>query len=115
MVLIMRKQVGRTQAGKITMRRAKLGEHDRGGDRVAVVEGDGVGWGVAHGNPSTNSDERGSVAWRASRLRTVAPYQAPPRAVAMPRSFNAAAIARVVATPAACRSRTMGRTLAAKA
>jgi hypothetical protein len=39
--LIMRKQVGRTQADKIAMRRMKLDEHDRGGDRVATVKGDG--------------------------------------------------------------------------
>src|SRR5947209_5414656 len=89
MVLIMRKQVGRTQADKITMRRAKLGEHDRGGDRVAVVEGDCVGWGVAHGDPLTNSDERGSVAWRASRSRTVLSCHSTPRAVRIRHSLRA--------------------------
>src|SRR3954469_12369118 len=113
MVLIMRKQVGRTQAGKITMHRAKLGEHDRGGDRVAIVEGDGVGWGVAHGDPLLNNDERRSVAWRASRLRTVAPYQAR-RALSQCRDHSRPPRSRGVAASAAWIWRTTGRMLAAK-
>jgi hypothetical protein len=52
---------------------------------------------------------------RASRLRTVLSRQAPPRAVRMPRLFNALAIALNVVASGACIWRTMGSTLAANA
>ena len=42
-------------------------------------------------------------------------YQAPPRAVRIPRAFSAAAIARDVVAPVACIWRTTGSTFAAKA